>query len=186
MTKHLSSSNLSALDTFWQRWPAEAGTPKQRRIRLRLYMVYLLIRHGGLRLSEALNVNDNRDLVFSTSTIHVARDRDVQVEEQAMNRMLSIVEDSALTEYHGTITHIDPGYVRKNFYQAAEACGLEKELGGPRVLRHTRGIELLERGIPVSLVQKYLGLASPLQAIRLNSEKAKPGKLCTPICGARL
>ena len=112
MTKHLSSSNLSALDTFWQRWPAEAGTPKQRRIRLRLYMVYLLIRHGGLRLSEALNVNDNRDLVFSTSTIHVARDRDVQVEEQAMNRMLSIVEDSALTEYHGTITHIDPGYVR--------------------------------------------------------------------------
>ncbi len=167
MTKHLSSSNLSALDTFWQRWPAEAGTPKQRRIRLRLYMVYLLIRHGGLRLSEALNVNDNRDLVFSTSTIHVARDRDVQVEEQAMNRMLSIVEDSALTEYHGTITHIDPGYVRKNFYQAAEACGLEKELGGPRVLRHTRGIELLDRGIPVSLVQKYLGLASPLQAIRL-------------------
>ena len=129
MTKHLSSSNLSALDTFWQRWPAEAGTPKQRRIRLRLYMVYLLIRHGGLRLSEALNVNDNRDLVFSTSTIHVARDRDVQVEEQAMNRMLSIVEDSALTEYHGTITHIDHGYVRKNFYQAAEACGLEKELG---------------------------------------------------------
>ena len=63
MTKHLSSSNLSALDTFWQRWPAEAGTPKQRRIRLRLYMVYLRIRHGGLRLSEALNVNDNRDLV---------------------------------------------------------------------------------------------------------------------------
>ena len=167
MTKHLSSSNLSALDTFWQRWPTEAGTPKQRRIRLRLYMVYLLIRHGGLRLSEALNVNDNRDLVFSTSTIHVARDRDVQVEEQAMNRMLSIVEDSALTEYHGTITHIDPGYVHKNFYQASEACGLEKELGGPRVLRHTRGIELLERGIPVSLVQKYLGLASPLQAIRL-------------------
>lgn len=167
MTKHLSSSALSALDAYWLQWPAEAGTQKQRRIRLRLYLVYLLIRHGGLRLSEALNIDDNRDLVFSTSTIHVARDRDVQVEEQAMGRMLSIVEDPAVAELHGTITHVDPGYVRKNFYQAAAACGLEKDMGGPRVLRHTRGVELLGRGLPVSLVQKYLGLASPLQAIRL-------------------
>ena len=49
----------------------------------------------------------------------------------------------------------------------AESCGLDRTMGGPRVLRHSRGAELLNLGIPVLIVQKYLGLQSPAQAVQL-------------------
>lgn len=165
--KHLTAEQLTTLDAYWKNWAAETVPPKQRRIRLRLHLVYLLIRHGGLRLGEALALDDNRDLVFSTSTIHISGSRDVQVQEHAMHAILRIVEAPELSELHGTLSHIDPGFIRKNFYQAATACGLGRTLGGPRVLRHSRGTEMLEQGVPVAIVQKYLGLQSPVQAVQL-------------------
>lgn len=165
--KHLTAEQLTTLDSFWKNWATESVPPKQKRIRLRLHLVYLLIRHGGLRLGEALALDDNRDLVFSTSTIHISGSRDVQVQEHAMNAILRIVEAPELSEFHGTLSHIDPGFVRKNFYQAATLCGLDRTMGGPRVLRHSRGTEMLEQGVPVSIVQKYLGLQSPVQAVQL-------------------
>lgn len=165
--KYLDAETLTLLDRTWNDWLARARTLKQRRIRLRLYFVYLLIRHGGLRLGEALALDDKRDLLYSASTIRVPNDRDIQIQDQAMASLLRIVEDPAVSELAGSLSHVDPGYVRKNFYLVAGMCGIEKALGGPRVLRHSRGAELLNNGIPVSIVQKFLGLQSPAQAVQL-------------------
>lgn len=165
--KHLSAEKLAILDSCWKSRATQPLSPKQKRIRLRLYLIYLLIRHGGLRLGEVLSLDDNRDLVFSTSTIHIAGSRDIQMQEPAMAALLHIVEDPVLSELHGSLTHIDPGYVRKNFYLVADLCGIGRAMGGPRVLRHSRGVELLEHGVPVSITQKFLGLQSPVQAVQL-------------------
>ena len=165
--KYLDAETLNLLDRTWSDWLEKARTLKQRRIRLRLYFVYLLIRHGGLRLGEALEIDDKKDLIFSTSTIHVADDRDIQIQDQAMASLLRIAEDPAVSDLLGSLSHVDPGYVRKNFYLVADMCGIDKSLGGPRVLRHSRGAELLNNGIPVSIVQKFLGLQSPAQAVQL-------------------
>ena len=167
LMKYLDAETLNLLDRTWSDWLEKARTLKQRRIRLRLYFVYLLIRHGGLRLGEALEIDDKKDLIFSTSTIHVADDRDIQIQDQAMASLLRIAEDPAVSDLLGSLSHVDPGYVRKNFYLVADMCGIDKSLGGPRVLRHSRGAELLNNGIPVSIVQKFLGLQSPAQAVQL-------------------
>ena len=168
LMKYLDAETLNLLDRTWSDWLEKARTLKQRRIRLRLYFVYLLIRHGGLRLGEALEIDDKKDLIFSTSTIHVADVRDIQIPDQAMASLLRIAEDPAVSDLLGSLSHVDPGYVRKNFYLVADMCGIDKSLGGPRVLRHSRGAELLNNGIPVSIVQKFLGLQSPAQAVQLN------------------
>ena len=165
--KHLDPEQLARLDAWWKDWAGKPAQEKQLRVRLRLYFIYLLIRHGGLRLGEALSLNDGRDLVFSTATIRVAGSRDIQIQEQAMATLLRIVEHPALAGHHGTLSRMDPGYVRKSFYHAAGACGLERTMGGPRMLRHARGAELMENGVPATIVQKLLGLQSPVQAIRL-------------------
>ncbi len=165
--KYLGTEALALLDKTWNDWLEMARTLKQRRIRLRLYFVYLLIRHGGLRLGEALELDDKRDLVFSTSTIRISKDRDIQIQDQAMASLLRIVEDPAVSDLAGSLSRMDPGYVRKNFYLVADMCGIDRNLGGPRVLRHSRGAELLNNGIPVSIVQKFLGLQSPAQAVQL-------------------
>ena len=46
--------------------------------------------------------------------------------------------------------------MEKSFHQnneLAEEAGIPKELGQPHILRHTRAIELLRAGVPVSIVQ---------------------------------
>lgn len=165
--KHLSAPDLEQLDAAWADFAQGRCSRRQVRIRRRLHFVYLLIRHGGLRLGEALALDDRKDLVFSTNTVHVGTDRDIQMPAEVMARLLRLHEDPELAEVRGRIARVDPGYVRKNFYAVAASCGLDRSLAGPRVLRHSRGAELLNRGIPVTIVQKFLGLLSPVQAVQL-------------------
>ena len=82
--KHLEPEQLARLDAYWKDWASQPTQEKQLRVRLRLYFIYLLIRHGGLRLGEALALDDNRDLVFSTATVRIRGSRDIQIQEQAM------------------------------------------------------------------------------------------------------
>jgi molybdate transport system regulatory protein len=60
-------------------------------------------------------------------------------------------------EISGTVFQLDQGYVRRKFSEPAKAIGLPKDLGNPRVLRHSRAIELLRSGAPLQVVQNLLG-----------------------------
>jgi site-specific recombinase XerD len=50
---------------------------------------------------------------------------------------------------------------RSNFYlkfrELATACGIPLDLTHPHVLRHTRTIELVRAGVPLTIVQQMLG-----------------------------
>ena len=56
--KQLSKENLRKLTDAWQAWAKEPESESQRRSRDRLHLVFLCIRYGALRLSEALALND--------------------------------------------------------------------------------------------------------------------------------
>ena len=164
--KNLTSDELQQLTQAWQEWVDAAPTDSQRRSRQRLHLVFLLIRHGALRLSEALNLDDRRELDQSTCTIRISgtRAREVQIPDKAMTAIMGIVHSPGMVRMRGTITHLDQGYVRKCFYAMAERVGLERGLVGPQVIRQARGTELLHGNIPLNIVQKFLGQRSPVQA----------------------
>ena len=61
----------------------------------------------------------------------------------------------------GEVLHLDQGYVRRIFYERAKDVDLPKELLSPRVIRHSRGIELLRGDVPLKIVQQFLGQQSP-------------------------
>ncbi len=56
---------------------------------------------------------------------------------------------------------MDPGHVRRKFYERALACGFPKELGGPEALRKSRAVELLQNNVPLPVVQSILGHSTP-------------------------
>ncbi len=169
--KCLDSEQLARLDAAWSAFVSAARTRVQRRIRLRLHCIYLIIRHGGLRLGEALQLDAARDVGAAAATIMVGGERSVQIPERAMGEIAHIMNDPLLRPLGSDITHVDAGYVRKNFYLVAESAGVSRTMGGPRVLRHSRGLELVESGIPVIIVQRMLGLQSPVQAVQLKDFK---------------
>ena len=62
-------------------------------------------------------------------------------------------------ELRGSLFRLHRSTVFQTFRARAEEAGIPKELRHPHVLRHTRAIELLRAGVPVSAVQQILGHA---------------------------
>lgn len=164
--KQLTSKELHLLTEAWLEWTRSAPNDSQLRSRERLLLVFLLIRHGALRLGEALQINDLKDFDYPTCTIRIggSRGREVQVPEKAMEAISTLVNSPRMLRLRGSITHMDQGYVRKRFYAIASLCGLDPASVGPQVVRQSRASELLQANIPLNIVQKFLGQRSPVQA----------------------
>ncbi|MDO5538171.1 MAG: TOBE domain-containing protein [Desulfovibrionaceae bacterium] len=164
--KQLTSKDLHILTEAWETWTRSAPNESQLRSRERLLLVFLLIRHGALRLSEALQINDLKDFDYPTGTIRIGgpRGREVQIPEKAMKAVSALVNSPRMMPLRGSITRMDQGYVRKRFYAMSELCGLPPEAIGPQVVRQARATELLQANIPLNIVQKFLGQRSPVQA----------------------
>jgi molybdate transport system regulatory protein len=71
------------------------------------------------------------------------------------------LDDEAFKETLGKLFQVDPGHVRRKFYEQAQACGFPKELGGPDALRRSRAVEMLQNNLPLPVVQRILGQSTP-------------------------
>ncbi len=159
MSNRLTRQDLEQLTLRWEQWEAEATTMSRRIVRARLHLLFLLIRFGGLRLGEALELHAKAAVDVMTCMMHVsgASARNVLLPISCMRhvrRILSLPEAEAMgVEF----LNFDQGFVRRKFYEVAKPLELDSALVGPRALRYARGLELLEMHVPFSLVQKFLG-----------------------------
>lgn len=161
--KHLTSEQLETLMRAFSAWYGAAATTVQARSRGRLWLVFLLIRYGALRLGEALALDDRVDLDFARSLVVVRGQspREIQLPEAVMAEIRQVLESPAMFGLRGEVLHLDQGYVRRIFYERAKDTELPKDLLSPRVIRHSRGIELLRGDVPLNIVQHFLGQQSP-------------------------
>ena len=129
------------------------------------HLLFLLLRYGGLRLGEALELDARKDVDTVTGMVHVPgpNSRDVLLPLSAMRhvrRILSLPEAESMGR---DFLHFDQGFIRKSFYAVARPLGLDRAMVGPRAIRYARGLELLDLHVPVNLVQKFLGQQKPSQ-----------------------
>lgn len=161
-SRALDTGQLAGLTSSFASWQARAGTPTQRRSRTRIWLAYLLLRYGGLRLGEVLALDDRSDFNFSKNQVIVTGPprRTVQMPPETMSEMAALLEEPMFYSVRGEVMRVDPGYLRRKFYEQADLAGLPRDLVNPRVLRHSRAIELLNGGVPLKAVQFFLGQAS--------------------------
>ena len=57
----------------------------------------------------------------------------------------------------GKVFALDQGNFRREFYRRAEEAEIPRELSHPHILRHTRAIEMVQAGVPITAVQTILG-----------------------------
>lgn len=157
--RHLSPAELERLTVAFRDWYETAAGPVQRRARGRLWLAFLLFRYGALRLGEALGLDDVADVDRSRSLVRVggAQPREVALPESVMTEVLRVLDDPMMFALRGQVLRLDPGYLRRRFYDRAGGCGLPRDHLSPRVLRHSRAIELLRGGVPLKVVQQVLG-----------------------------
>ena len=159
MQSKLTRQDLDQLTLRWEQWEAEATTNSRRIVRARLHLLFLLIRFGGLRLGEALELNAKDAVDVITCMVHVpgASSRDVLLPMGCMRHIRRILSLPEAEEMGLEFLSFDQGFVRRKFYDVARPLNFDSALVGPRALRYARGLEMLEMHVPFNLVQKFLG-----------------------------
>jgi molybdate transport system regulatory protein len=56
-----------------------------------------------------------------------------------------------------SLFRVDPGHVRRKFYERAKDCGFPPSAGAPDAIRKSRAIELMQGNMPLPVVQRILG-----------------------------
>jgi len=169
MSNCLDTDQLSHLERSFREWIEEARRPDIRLSRKRIWIIFLLIRYTGARLNEVLALNPYEDIDCERHVVCFGktgdgkslRKREIQLPESVFNELWTALNDAVFKEFLTRMFRIDPGHVRRKFYERAVSCGFSPALGAPDVIRKARGVELIQGNVPLPVVQQILGHSTP-------------------------
>jgi molybdate transport system regulatory protein len=162
----LDTMQLAQLEASFRQWIDETPRRDVRLARRRILIVFLLIRYTGAKLNEVLAMDPFADIDGQAVCI---RDLDapdrcqrtIAIGEHLSEEIRQALADPDFRDSLGNLFSVDPAFVRRKFYQRAEACGFAKRLGGPEMIRRARAVELVRGNMPLPAVQKLLGQSTP-------------------------
>lgn len=168
-TQCLDTVKLNRLEQSFHEWVEDSSRTDVRLSRRRILIIFLLIRYTGAKLNEVLALNpfndidSDRQLVFfrNANKSVESSSREVRISEPLSREIQSALADPAFKDSLGKMFDVDPGFVRRKFYERAEACGFSKRLGGPEMIRKARAVELMQGNMPLPAVQIFLGHSTP-------------------------
>ena len=154
---------------------------RYRKARGRLWIVYLFLRYTGARLNEALGINDTTDIDFRNNEVKIATlkqkkqiFRIVPIHTKAISELMLYL--SQYPYMKGKIFKITDRGFQLGFKNVCQIAKIPLELSHPHILRHTRAIELLRSGVPVTIVKDLLGhssLNTTAIYLRMSAQEAK-------------
>jgi len=165
----LDAGQLEMLEHSFRSWVKAAGRSDHHASRNRILLIFLIIRYTGARLSEVLKLRPPKDINFQNYSVRLCKTvaaqdvvcREVQIPETICAEIQNILRGSQLDAGAEELFNVDPGHIRRKFYERAESCGFPKELGAPEVIRKSRAVELMQSNVPLPVVQKILGHSTP-------------------------
>jgi len=168
-SRYLETAQLSRLEQAFRQWAEGAARSDVRLSRKRILLIFLLIRYTGAKLHEVLALDPFQDINHQRQAILFGKPdatserppREVQIPAPLSQEIQGALADPHFKESLGSLFKVDPGHVRRKFYEQAAACGFPKELGGPDALRKSRAVELMQNNLPLPVVQKILGHSTP-------------------------
>jgi molybdate transport system regulatory protein len=169
-TSHfLDTVQMNRLEQSFRSWAGGASRVDVLLSRRRIVLIFLLIRYTGGKLNEVLALNPFRDIDIKHHLVFLGRAekktgrtaREVQIPEGVSEEIKSSLDNPALKKYLGNFFKVDPGHVRRKFYERALDCGIPPAMGAPESIRRSRAIELMQSNMPLPVVQKMLGHSTP-------------------------
>jgi molybdate transport system regulatory protein len=167
--RYLDTVQLAQLEESFRRWAEASSRPDVLLSRRRILLIFLLIRYAGAKLNEVLALNPFRDVDYDRQSVVFGGPgsrsdrppREVQIPASLAAELREALADSAFRKSLGNRFGVDPGHVRRKFYERALACGLPQGLGAPDVIRKSRAVELMQNNMPLPVVQRIMGHATP-------------------------
>ncbi|MFH2063652.1 MAG: TOBE domain-containing protein [Pseudomonadota bacterium] len=165
----LDSIRLNSLEQSFRQWADDSPRPDVRLSRSRIFIIFLLIRYTAAKLSEVLALNPLEDIDPHEFTVvfhgmgpgRTDKTRKVQISGMLSREIHSVLSGPSFQNALPRPFDVDPGFVRRKFYERAQACGFPKEMGGPEMIRKGRAVELMQGNLPLPAVQEMLGHSTP-------------------------
>jgi molybdate transport system regulatory protein len=165
----LDTVQLTRLEQSFRDWVEDTSRSDVRSSRKRILLIFLLIRYTGAKLNEVLVLNPFCDINYKRQSIFFSKQdtgfdrttREVRISEALSIEIQATLDETVFKESLKNLFNVDPGHVRRKFYERAEACGFPKELGAPDMIRKSRAVELMQNNIPLPVVQRILGHSTP-------------------------
>jgi len=163
----LDTVQLNRLEQSFREWAEDSPRADVRLSRRRILIVFLLIRYTGAKLNEVLALNPYEDIdpvrssVFFRSADTESGPREVQISKTLSREIQAELADPSFRDVLQNMFDVDPGFVRRKFYERAQACSFSKRLGGPEMIRKARAVELMQGNMPLPAVQMMLGHSTP-------------------------
>jgi molybdate transport system regulatory protein len=164
----LDTVQLDKMEHSFRDWAAGPLREDVRLSRKRILLIFLLIRYTGAKLNEVLTLNPFQDIDFKRCTAVFGKRgegnghslREVRIPVTLSEELRSALNDPSFKEYLANMFQVDPGHVRRKFYERASSCGFPPSSGAPDSIRKSRAIELMRSNMPLPVVQKMLGHSS--------------------------
>jgi molybdate transport system regulatory protein len=164
-SRYLDPVQLNLLEQAFRDWAKDTPRSDVRLSRKRILLIFLLIRYTGAKLNEVLALNPFLDIDFDRQSVVLGKSdatpREVQMPEWLSQEIQATLADAGFQKSRDALFNVDPGHVRRKFYERAIACDFPKELGGPDAIRKSRAVEMLQNNMPLPVVQKLLGHSTP-------------------------
>ena len=162
--RQLEPQRLALLEQSFRDWANAAQSERARASRGRILLIFLLIRYTGAKLNEVLDLNPSADLHPERNSITFGgaspgQGREVQISASLSGEIAALL--AGLEKEGERLFAVDPAFVRRKFYERAQACGFPKSQGGPEMIRKARAVELVRNKLPLPAVQRLLGHSTP-------------------------
>jgi len=155
---HLTQSQLDRLMDAFREWNRSAVTEYIRKVRGRYWLAFLMLRFTGARIGEILSIDDSAHIDFDRNEIMIVRRKVARIIPVPAGVILRVCRYRAeFPVMQGKVFVLDQGNFRREFYRRAEEAEIPRELSHPHILRHTRAVEMLQAGVPLTAVQEVLG-----------------------------
>lgn len=184
--EYLTETQINALTLAFQSYYDISSKKAQKANRGRYWLVLLCLRYTGARIQEVLNIDDTIDIDFRNAEIKLTTlkrhnknknkkpSRIVPVPANVISEIATYLAEHP--EMRGKAFKLQQSNFRAKFYKLSKEAQIPKGLDHPHILRHTRAIELLRAGVPVTIVQDILGhsaLTTTAIYLRMSGQEAK-------------
>jgi molybdate transport system regulatory protein len=161
----LDTAQMNRMEQSFRSWTDSAARADVCLSRRRILLIFLLIRNTGGKLNEVLALNPFQDIDFKHHLVFLGRKeqrkdrplREVRIPEALSEEIKSSLNDPAFKKYLSNFFKVDPGHVRRKFYERALDSGIPPAIGSPESIRKSRAVELMQSNMPLPVVQKMLG-----------------------------
>jgi molybdate transport system regulatory protein len=164
-THCLDTIQLNRLEQSFRDWADGAPRFDVRLSRRRILLIFLLIRYTAGKLNEVLALNPFQDIDVKHQRVFLGKAekktrravREIRIPEALSEELKSSLNEPDFKKYMDGLFKVDPGHVRRKFYERAVESGFPPAMGAPENIRRSRAIELMQGNMPLPVVQKMLG-----------------------------